>query len=293
MEKSSTLKNSILSGAVSGSITALMFQPFEYVKTQLQQPKRIHHLTQSQTIRHVINETLIENEKFKVRNLTRFWSGLSPSLIRSVPVAGIYFGCIDTFKNTDVFKHAKHGGTYQSLHSFIIGSLSKVLADVTTFPLGLIKTRYESGDYKYKSILNAFYSIAKTEGFFNLYRGFYATIIRDVTYSGVYFTLYTEIKSIAKEHITENQKRNSAYFASCALVSSIISCAFTQPPDVIRSYMQLDPKNYNSFMSTARVIYQKKGINGFLVGFLPRTLRRTLISVMSWTIYEKFTITKE
>ena len=56
--------------------------------------------------------------------------------------------------------------------------------------------------------------------------------------------------------------------------------------------MQLDPKNYNTFMQTAQVIYQKKGINGFLVGFLPRTLRRTLISVMSWTIYEKFTITK-
>jgi hypothetical protein len=54
--------------------------------------------------------------------------------------------------------------------------------------------------------------------------------------------------------------------------------------------MQLDPKNCLTFIGTARSIYRKRGINGFLVGFIPRTLRRTLISVMSWTIYEKLTL---
>ncbi len=289
MNNSTTLTNSILSGVVSGSITALTFQPFEYVKTQLQKPQPTVH---SRTIRQIIWQTLIENERIKLSNIRRFWAGLSPSMLRSVPVAAIYFGCIDTFRNSEMFIHSKNGGAYQTLHSFMIGSLSKVFADVTTFPLGLIKTRYESGNYKYKSIFNAFFVIAKNEGVFNLYKGFWATMTRDITYSGIYFSLYTKIKSISKEYVTENQNKHSLFFASCALASSVVSCGFTQPPDVIRSYMQLEPNNYKTFFGTAKVIYASKGIDGFLVGFLPRTLRRTLISVMSWTIYEKFTITK-
>jgi hypothetical protein len=193
-------------------------------------------------------------------------------------------------KNSNLFKHSKTGGNYQILHSFLIGSLSKVLADTFTFPLGLVKTRYESGNYNYKSISHAFLKITKNDGFFGLYKGFYATLARDITYSGVYYTLYTKIKSLAKHYIDEKQHKYSIYFASCALVSSIISCAVTQPPDVIRAHMQLDPKNYSTFISTARSIYKHRGINGFLVGFIPRTLRRTLISVMSWTIYEKLTL---
>lgn len=291
MEISNSLKNSIISGAISGSITAVTFQPFEYVKTQLQKPKKSN--IEQLNIRQIISQALIDDSnQFKLKHLAKFWSGLSPSLIRSVPVAAIYFGCIDTFKNSEIFNHSKNGGNYQILHSFMIGSLSKVIADVTTFPLGLIKTRYESGNYKYKSILNAFYEIAKNEGVLNLYRGFYATLARDITYSGVYFTLYTKIKLIAKEHLAEGQNKESLYFASCALASSVISCGFTQPPDVIRSYMQLEPNTYRTFFGTAKAIYLKKGIDGFLVGFLPRTFRRTLISVMSWTIYEKFTVTK-
>ena len=282
-----SLKNSILSGAISGSITALTFQPFEYVKTQLQKPQTA---AQSQTIRQIIRNALTENERFKPSNVRRFWSGLSPSLLRSVPVAALYFGTIDTLRNSKIFSDSKNGGAYQTLHSFMIGSLSKVIADVTTFPLGLIKTRYESGNYKYSSIFNAFYQIAKHEGVLNLYKGFWATMTRDITYSGIYFSLYTKIKSISKQHVNETQHKQTIYFASCALASSVVSCGFTQPPDVVRSYMQLEPKTYRTFFGTAKQIYAAKGVDGFLVGFIPRTFRRTLISVMSWTIYEKFTL---
>ena len=32
---------------------------------------------------------------------------------------------------------------------------------------------------------------------------------------------------------------------------------------------------------------QEDGFHGFVKGFVPRALRRTLISSMSWTVYEK------
>jgi solute carrier family 25 protein 38 len=73
-------------------------------------------------------------------------------------------------------------------------------------------------------------------------------------------------------------------------MSGIFASIFTQPQDVIRSYIQLDPSNYKSTIKTARLIYSKNGLNGFMKGILPRSLRRVLISVMSWTLYEKITL---
>lgn len=288
-----TLKYSIISGAFSGGISAVLFQPLEYLKTKLQQPtfKYSFRSQKSHTFKQLIIITITdEKQRLNYRNLPKFWSGLTPSLVRSVPVAGIYFGCIDTFKNLHYFDDSKTAGNYQILHSFIIGSLSKVIADITTFPLGLIKTRYESEVYHYKGIGNAFVHIVKNEGMLGLYKGLSATLARDITYSGIYFSLYTKIKHLRKSDRESNEK--SIFFATCALASSVLASAITQPPDSIRAYIQLDPEKNKNFFTAARNIYERNGLKGFFAGFVPRSLRRTMISVMSWTIYEKFTLSK-
>lgn len=296
----STLQYSIISGASSGAISAVLFQPLEYLKTKLQQPtfKYSFRSLKSYTLKQLIIITLTdEHQKINTRNIPKFWSGLTPSLVRSVPIAGIYFGCIDTFKNIPVLADSKNAGQLQLFHSFIIGSLSKVIADLTTFPLGLIKTRYESEVYNYKGIRQAFIQISRSEGFYGLYKGLNATLVRDITYSGIYFTLYTKIKHIASNNLTTaGSDERSIFFASCALASSVLASLITQPPDVVRAYIQLDPehnKKYEGMISAARKIYEKKGVQGFFAGFVPRSLRRVFISVMSWTIYEKFTLTKK
>ena len=189
-----------------------------------------------------------------------------------------------------VFEHSKKGGSYQILHSFLIGSFSKVLADSATYPLGLIKTRYESEVYNYRSVSNAFRNIIKREGFWSLYKGLSATLTRDITYSGVYFTLYTKIKFQAKKSDGSNEK--SLFFASCALASALVACLVTQPTDVIRAYMQLEPQVNKTFVLAFKNIYKRHGVCGFFAGFIPRSIRRTLISVMSWTLYEKLTLIK-
>jgi len=157
--------------------------------------------------------------------------------------------------------------------------------------LYLIKTRYESEAYKYKGVCNAVFQIIKSEGFSSLYKGLNATLARDISYSGIYYTLYTKIKQIARERNGENQpNETSTHFAMCALVSSVLACALTQPPDIIRAYIQLDPKNNQSIAKTARNIYAKKGMRGFWAGFIPRSVRRVMMSVMSWTLYEKLNL---
>lgn len=79
------LKNSILSGVLSGSITAITFQPLEYIKTKLQQPNLNSKSTIGpKSIRCVIRNTLINEtgNNINLMNLTKFWTGLTPSLVR-------------------------------------------------------------------------------------------------------------------------------------------------------------------------------------------------------------------
>lgn len=301
----SDIKNSALSGVISGSLTAIIFQPFEYVKTKQQQPDsdQVKHaasqgIKRQLKLRQIIKSTLIDAQnpnKYNLFNLSKFWTGLTPSLYRSIPVAAIYFGCIDVFKHSNVLGEKDKNSTlhkYPLVRSFFIGALAKTISDALTFPLNLIKTRYESDFYNYKSMLGAFNSIIKSEGIPGLYRGLVATLIRDVGYSGVYFVLYTKIKMSLNDSSQAKNKTSAAYFASCAMGASIFSCLITQPPDVIRSYIQLKPDEYKTFVGTAKSIYRQKGVRGFLVGFVPRSTRRVFISIITWTLYEKLTLKK-
>lgn len=296
MEKNN-IRNSIISGAISGSITAVTLQPLEYIKTKLQQPDvdtKISTINNKNRIRAIISYTLFKPEQSNLNvlnNMKKFWTGLTPSLMRSVPVAGMYFGLVEIFKNSKYLSHSKSGGTYEIVHSFLIGSLARTIADVSVHPLNLIKTRYESDMYHYKGVFSAFRSIFEKEGVYGLYKGLTATLIRDLTYSGIYFTLYTKIKRISTEKF-QNSSNQSLYFASCALISSLLACFITQPPDVIRTNMQINQSQHQSFIKTSMNIYAKNGLKGFFAGFIPRSTRRTLISVMSWTIYERFTFKK-
>ena len=294
------LKNSTLSGLLSGSLTALIFQPLEYLKTKQQQPDVKDMKTKRPTnIRDIIRLTLVDStnpNKYNLLNLSKFWTGLKPSLLRSVPVAVIYFSCIDTLKHSEFLgdkNKASFLNNYPLVRSFFIGAFAKTISDAITFPLNLIKTRYESDFYNYKSLLGAFKSTIQNEGIPGLYRGLVPTLIRDVGYSGVYFVLYTKIKMSLSGSSDSKEKRTSAvYFATCAMGSAVFSCLITQPPDVIRSYIQLKPDEYKGFFSTAQSIYTQKGIKGFLVGFVPRSTRRVLISIITWTLYEKLTLKK-
>ena len=286
----SNLANSIASGALSGAITASTLQPLEYIKTRLQQPNS----TGQPTISSIVKSTLRDDQgRVRWSNGAKLWNGLSPSLGRTIPVAAIYFGFIDTFRNSALLSHSKQGGRYQMWHSFVIGAAARSFADVLTFPLSLIKTRFESDCYSYKNVFSAFNSIYKLEGFAGLFKGLNATLIRDVSYSGLYFMIYTKIKTLASSQSGSSdtvRPQSSLYFASCALASSVLACAITQPPDVIRSYMQLEPAKYRTFPSTMKQIYTNKGLAAFFNGFIPRSTRRVLISILSWTIYEKMSI---
>jgi hypothetical protein len=90
--REANIRNSIISGSLSGCLTAIIFQPFEFVKTKLQQPdlKNEIKISQNRKIRLIIHSTLVckQTNKINFKNLGLFWNG---NILNSC----IYIDCLN------------------------------------------------------------------------------------------------------------------------------------------------------------------------------------------------------
>ena len=87
--------------------------------------------------------------------------------------------------------------------------------------------------------------------------------------------------------VTGEEMLPSTYHFPCGVLAGILASVTTQPADVMKTRMQLQPNVYGSFFNTLAVILQNNGVRGLFSGLLPRATRRTLASAFMWTIYEE------
>ncbi|XP_046863079.1 mitochondrial glycine transporter-like [Xenia sp. Carnegie-2017] len=264
-KKAKNLKTAIVCGSFCGATSTLLFQPLDLVKTRIQINKG-HGLWQS-----LVNVWKTD----KVRGL---WKGVIPSLYRTVPGVGIYYGCL----------HVMDAGLRKNHSSFIwftSGATARSVAALCLMPANIIKIRFESGCYKYKTVLGALKEIWSTEGFNGLYRGSFSTILRDAPFSGIYLMFYGQIKDIVKQSLG-TEEVNSLAVSMCGLLSGLLASLLTHPADVVKTSIQASTGPYSNLEMVQSVFYEN-GIQGFFKGFAPRATRRTLMAATTWTIYEK------
>lgn len=99
-------------------------------------------------------------------------------------------------------------------------------------PFTVLKARYESGLYAYRSVPTAILEMLRTEGWSGLYRGYHVTLIRDVPFSGLYLAFY--------EHLRNGLPISNRF--TCNLVSGLVAGGLativTHPFDVIKTRVQ-------------------------------------------------------
>jgi hypothetical protein len=75
---------------------------------------------------------------------------------------------------------------------------------------------------------------------------------------------------------------------SCGLAAGIVASVVTHPADVIKTSMQLFPSRYQHRTREAILsVYRRLGVKGFFSGLMPRLVRRSLVSALSWTVYDR------
>ncbi|XP_012215578.1 mitochondrial glycine transporter-like isoform X1 [Linepithema humile] len=268
---------SFLAGSFSGTFSTILFQPLDLVKTRLQNrvnvPVGSSKNGMLRTVSHIVQK----------ENVFGLWRGMTPSITRVVPGVGLYFSTLHWLKHTFDLQEP-----LTAMQAVSLGITARSISGALLIPITVVKTRFESGVYKYDSINEALRSIYKQEGIRGLSSGLVPTLLRDAPYSGLYLMFYTRLKNVVASAGMTNDSYVSVHFG-CGILAGILASIVTQPPDVIKTKMQLYPNEFNSIYYATFFIYRKYGVLGYFKGIVPRMLRRTLMTTMAWTVYEQVT----
>lgn len=265
-KRNASLAGAFFAGAASGCCSTILFQPFDVVKTR--QQECLATGAKRRTMLYTFTSL------GKKEGLLSLWSGFVPSLWRCVPGVALYFTSLEAMKSLVINKQNQTLGPVQAL---LLGGVSRTISGTLLMPFTVIKTRFESGSFNYKSVLHAFSVIYRTEGIRGLTSGITATLARDVPFSAIYYATYSHLKQFQAESVGTS--------FSCGIISGIFASVVTHPADVVKTSLQLFPSHYRH--DALRLIFKKQGFSGFFVGLLPRLFRRTLIATLSWTVYDQ------
>ena len=164
--------------------------------------------------------------------------------MRCVPGVGLHFCCLDTLQS-----HFCSGRQPKAVEALAFGMASRSLAGVLLIPVTVVKTRYESGVFVYKSITDAIRHTYRSEGVRGLTSGLLPTLMRDVPFSGLYYMFYTQLKSVAfpfcgidsstsKQSAKQSVISSSFVTFACGINAGLLASIVTQPMDVVSGGFQ-------------------------------------------------------
>ncbi|XP_024296379.1 mitochondrial glycine transporter B isoform X3 [Oncorhynchus tshawytscha] len=263
-------------GSLSGTCSTLLFQPLDLVKTRLQTLQNTMKPGAPKVGMMTVLIQVIRTESF-----LGLWKGVSPSFVRCIPGVGIYFSTFYSLKQ----HYFQEGRAPNAGEAVLLGAGARAVAGVCMLPVTVIKTRFESGRYNYVSVLGALKSVCETEGPRALFSGLTATMLRDAPFSGIYVMFYSQAKRSLPPEVSSSPYAPLGNFG-CGVMAGVLASVVTQPADVVKTHIQVSPAHWTT-KDAIRYIYTEHGLRGFFRGAVPRSLRRTLMAAMAWTVYEQ------
>ncbi|KAA1074098.1 hypothetical protein PGTUg99_016971 [Puccinia graminis f. sp. tritici] len=288
----------LLSGALSGLASCVLLQPFDLLKTRLQQAHISSNPSSSSTRPSIYR---LSSDVISRDGILGLWRGTSPTIIRNVPgIAAYFFGLaqlrtsmssISIFTQQSQPLHLLHQPnilpTLTPTGDFFAGVLARISVGFVLMPVTVVKTRFESNLYEYRSIRAAFQEIMRTQGLQGLWRGFIPTALRDAPFAGVFISAYEATKRLLVE---PGQRYPILLHTVPATAAAVVATLLTAPFDLLKTDLQLRQSSshnpsilqalkliLNGRLSNSRILFKGSGL---------RLLRKSLSSAIGWTLYE-------
>jgi solute carrier family 25, member 38 len=310
---SATVAFHFVAGLGSGILSAVLLQPIDLLKTRVQQSGH-----------HSLRRSLAEI-RTAPNLLPALWRGTVPSALRTGFGSAVYFTSLNAIRQnaTRIPFLAAHAVPTTSTSSslpklsntgnLLAGTTARTFAGFLLMPLTVIKVRYESSLYNYKSIALAVADIGRMEGLRGFFAGFGATAVRDAPYAGLYVLFYEQSKkrlsaafgngsirpaagSEAPGRGKSGGKQEAAMMGvsraalinfSSGMIAGAGCSAVSNPFDAVKTRIQLQPGQYRNTWQAARRMFAEEGFRSFLDGLALRMTRKALSSALAWTVYEE------
>ena len=292
-----------LAGLASGLSSAILLQPADLLKTRVQQAS---HSSNPRPLVNTLKQVFASGHPFR-----QLWRGTLPSALRTGAGSALYFGGLNALRST----MAQRGfGTAQAASrksatsvlpplsnsvNLLTGAVARAAAGFAMMPITVIKVRYESTLYAYRSLYGAASDIMSREGLRGFFAGFGATVVRDAPYAGLYVLFYeagkremgaarSRFKGIDKAGMDLKSSGSAAgiNFASGVLAAGTAT-AITNPFDAIKTRLQLLPQRYGNMVRAAQIMLREEGVRSLFDGLALRMGRKAMSSALAWTVYEE------
>lgn len=219
------------------------------------------------------------------------YNGLVPGLQRQMA-----FGCVRV-------------GLYESVKNFYIGLFRgegtvdgnnvglRILAGITTGsaavlvaqPTDVVKVRFQAqarGAGRYTGCMNAYSTIARTEGVRGLWKGTTPNVMRNSIVNACELVSYDLIKEaiIRREVLSDNMPCHTVSAFGAGFVTTVIA----SPVDVIKTrFMNSSPGVYRGAIHCATAMFKEGGVKAFYKGFMPSFIRLGSWNIVMFVTFEQ------
>jgi len=171
-----------------------------------------------------------------------------------------------TYETTKGYLH-----NYGALSHVVAASAGEVASCLVRVPYEVIKMRLQVKTINVRTI---YAEIITREGYIGLYRGFTATVFRDVPFSALQYPIWELLK---ENHMNRNKRpattAESAYYGS---IAGGIAAFVTNPLDVAKTRVMIakhnDPLASGKLVAALRAVHSETGIRGLFSGVVPRVI---------------------
>ena len=215
-----------------------------------------------------ILQNVIKNE-----GTAALWDGLRPALLLSSINVVLYMIAYDELSK-DILPNQL--GWSAGVSTIVAGGLSRAGAGIIVSPLELIRTQMQSSSaVANKGIMTGMQSMIQKDGVFSLWRGYSATMWRDVPFSIVYWYGFEQIKATILEPSNNVPISDNIFLTSfvAGAGSGSFAAFATTPFDVIKTRRQV---MQGKEARTARLlldIVQSEGVPALFSGVAPRVIK--------------------
>ncbi|KAJ2782922.1 hypothetical protein H4R18_002001 [Coemansia javaensis] len=278
-------------GALSGMTSCVLLQPFDLLKTRVQQGQQGQQgQSAPRAARSVIGtvRAVVSSE-----GVLGLWRGTLPSLMRNAPGTSLYFYFLSQTRAAclGLERWASGDRTRAALgptSNMAAGASSRALAGFILMPGTVLKVQCESNLNRGAGIAAAARRIWRNGGVRGFFVGAVPTAIRDAPYAGLYLLLYESIKrqERALAHSRDLLLPETAVTMVAGVAAGLLASYITQPFDMVKTRMQLRPQEYRSVAQSFAKIYRDEAVAGFFRGISLRVLRKGIQASLVFTLYE-------
>lgn len=295
-----------VAGLTTGCFSAALLQPADLLKTRVQQSRSISLVN---TFRNILAGP---------DSVKQLWRGTLPSVIRTGVGSALYFTTLNALRQNVARSNlltvtglvggsngsAQHSSSslprLSNVANMTTGAVARASAGFIMMPVTVIKVRYESSLYSYRSIWGAGTAIWRGEGFRGFFAGFGVTAIRDAPYAGLYVLFYeqskrrlsqlreiTPLTNASESHTSMKSKTSLSINFFSGLLAAGFATGITNPFDAVKTRLQLMPGRYGNMFMAGRRMVKEDGLRSLFDGLGLRIGRKALSSALTWTVYEE------